>query len=180
LKHEPIKTIGVTALGLIDTSLIGMATDYACDQTGKCAEWQKDTVRLVTKLGVGTALSYGVDKAANSFGRYHQIGVYIGTGLDIIGTVIKYGRRNWKVSGIGYQIPMTPMNTVGKIFGLGSILTAVGEAKVARSLEQGGLIVARGDNGDMALATTGGEIVVSGPAKSMVPVPSPTISVSTR
>jgi len=171
VKAHPVKTIGIAVLGLADTGLIGMVTNYACGQM-KCGEPVRDTVRIVAKLGVGTLMSYGVNKMVkNGYGKIHQIGVYANTILDVVGTVLKYSQRDWKVSNGGYQMPLTPMNVAAEIFGIAPILNAMSEKKMAKALDDGGVVVAKGDNGHVALANANtGEILVSGPEAAMKPV----------
>ena len=122
-------------------------------------------------------MSYGVSKLTknNSFGKIHHVGVYINTGLDIVGTVWKYAQRmlgsnQYKVDK-PVELPTTVTGTIGKIMGFGSIMGAMQEGKLAKALAADGLVVAEGENGKVALASaTTGEIIVSGPAASMKPV----------
>ena len=107
------------------------------------------------------------------YGQMHQVGVYATTILDSIGTVIKYAVR--LTSGQKYQIrgsltssPFSPDRFIAGMFGMGSIMGAMAEAKLVKALSSDGLIVAQGDNGKLALANAGtGEIVISGPASMM-------------
>jgi hypothetical protein len=157
------------AVGLIDTGLVGMAVNYGLAGV-ELPEWQRDTGRIVSKVFFGTLMSYGVQKSTKNttFAQAHQVGVYINTGLDVIGTVLKYAQRgDYKLTS-GIVPPMTLKTVAGEMFGVGSIMNALGEAKIGKALTNGGIVVAQGDNGQLALAEAGtGNILLSGPADGM-------------
>jgi hypothetical protein len=156
-----------------------MAIDYGMGKVQQIPEWGRDAGRIVGKLAIGTMLSYGVANVTHNqtYGKIHQLGVYINTGLDVAGTLYKwairsFGKTQFKITGTaGYVQPMTPMRVAGNLMGFGSIMGALDEQKLAEALSADGLVVAEGEHGKVAIASaTTGEIIVSGPIGSMKPV----------
>lgn len=181
LKAKPLYSVGFGLLGLVDTGLVGMAMDYGLGKVEQIPEWGRDAGRIIGKIAVGTLMSHGVSKITHnqSYGKIHQLGVYINTTLDVIGICLKYGQRmlgetKFKVSGGGYKAPINfqhPVRLAGTILGFGSILGAWDERKLVQALRADGLVVAEGENGQLAIANaTDGAILLSGSPSSMAPV----------
>ena len=176
VKAKPWHHVGFGILGAVDTGLIGMAVDMGMSKVD-IPEWAKDTTRIVTRIGVGSVISYGIAKftKVQSYGQAHQIGVYFTTTVDIIGTIVKYVQRAMssktvKITG-PINAPLTPTRAVASMFGFGSLMGAMDENKLIEALTQDGLVVAQGDNGALALANANtGKIIISGSEKAMMPV----------
>jgi len=180
ISAHPVQAIGFGILGVVDTSLIAMAVDYSFLKFGKKAkipEPAQDLTRIIVGRFVGGSLiSYGIKKMSgrSDWGKYHQMGVYVSTILDGIGTAIKYIMRASKSKkvkvkkGIPYNPFLGPKNFAASIFGMGSIMGAWEEQKLLASIQADGLVVATNGEGHVALANANtGEIIVSGPAEHM-------------
>lgn len=176
LKAHPVKGCIVLVVGMIDTGLIQMGMNMALQKVN-IPEPAKDVARIVTSAVGGSIISFAVGKITKNaaYGQIHQVGVYASTILDSVGTAIKYilratAKQQYKLPGPVPQ-PVTPASVAAGMFGLGSIMGVLNESKLIQALSADGLVVAKGDDGQLALAHAGtGEIVLSGPADSMKPV----------
>lgn len=177
-KADPMKGAVVTTLGIVDTSLIGYGVDYALRQVKffKNKEMALDGIRIASKFGIGSLVSIGVSHIARSgeVGRQHQLGVYISTIADGVGTVAKYVIR--KIKGIASEslMPQLPMSGLGNIalntFGMGQIAQAFGEYKVWNAIGNGqGIVIGQDEGtGEIALLNgQSGEVLMKGDAVSI-------------
>jgi len=163
--------------GLVSTSLIGMGVEYGMKQAKlDKEEWMVDAGRIFGKLAIGSIVSYGIGKAtkSNVAAKTWQTGVYIATGLDIVGTVFKYAQRSIKGVKFGGAIraPMTTGNILMGAFGIGSIQQAYFEGQIADAIIKTGRVeIVGNEKGHIGLMHPGtGKIILSGPEKQMAPI----------
>lgn len=145
-KKKPITHLGITAIGLIDISLIGIGLDYGFKKVKQLeGEYRRDIARIVSKLLIGTIISWGIAKITKKplYGKLHQTGVYIAVGLDIIGTILKVVAKNkittilpaFKGAELGFM-PI-PKETFFEIFGFGQVRRAYLLGKISKAIEAG-------------------------------------------
>jgi len=171
-KQKPMQHIGISLLGVIDTSLIGWGIELGL---GKIKQLdggvKRDVVRIISKLFVGTLVSYGIAKMTKNtkYGKLHQTGVYISVGLDIIGTLIKHytGKKiemlvpGMKGSNLGFM-PI-PRETFFEVFGFGQIRRGYLLGKVSKAIQSGNqlaVVQTQGYSGIRNMTT--GEMLIKG------------------
>ena len=163
--------------GAMSTGAIQMGFEWGLQKVN-IPEPAKDAITVVGSLGVGSLVSFGVAKVAKDeyWGKVWQTGVYITTVVKSIGVIAKYVTRalaqdKYKLKTPLPAQPTTTTGFVAGLFGMGSILGTMNESKLVKALSSDGLVVAKGEKGQLALANAGtGDIIISGPAASMKPV----------
>jgi hypothetical protein len=182
IKAKPWHTLGYGILGLVDTSLIGMGIDYLTEKlsTGEkpvdIPEYGKDAVRIIGKLAGGSAISYMISRKDGTYASAHQLGVYVSTAFDVVGTSYKYINRYLQGAKPAETLkqpvsPEQPAKLAGAILGFGSIIDAYDEQKLLKALKMDGVVVGSDGNGRLALASAGtGNIIVQGSVQNVQPL----------
>jgi len=148
--------LGLGALGLVDTHLIGMAVESGIRAIakGNVPEWGVDAGRIVGKLAIGSGVSWLIAKGSGKtlYGQFHQAGVLLNVGLDAAGTLIKHIlRATSPVSMPAKRMRQNGLDPVS-LFGFGEIANAYAESQVHQALAMGhNLIVLQGSDGSYAL-----------------------------
>lgn len=173
----PVKSILFGLGGLVTTSLIGMGMEKICEQFKITDEKMVDGTRIFGKLAIGTAISWAMGKyvlKSNTAAKTWQTGVYISTGLDIAGTILKYVTRETSQVKLGGTIKAP--NTLGNIamgaLGAGSIGNWWYENQVRDAIYKTGRVeVVGNEKGHIGiLHPATGKIILSGPEKQMASI----------
>lgn len=163
--------------GLVTTSLIGMGLEKVCEQAKITDEYMVDGTRIFGKLAIGTAISWAMGKyvlKSNTAAKTWQTGVYISTGLDVVGTILKYVTRGTSQVKLGG--PIRAPNTLGNIamgaLGAGSIGNWWYENQVRDAIYKTGRVeVVGNEKGHIGiLHPATGKIILSGPEKQMASI----------
>jgi len=175
-----IAGVGLGLLGVVDTQVVGMGVESMVRSFsgGKIPEAGVDAIRILGKIGGGSAISYMIGRFSGKtlYAQFHQAGVIVNVILDVIGTVIKYLVRG----SAGIKMPAARASAKARtsgldpvtLLGLGEISNAYGEFKLFEAVSLGhNLVVLRGNDGSYALGDpVAKEIVLRGDRKYVTAV----------
>ena len=173
--------------GLVTSNLVGMGIDYAFQKYSESivgkegavapSEYMVDGARIFGKLAIGSAISWAMGKyvlKSNVAAKTWQTGVYIATGLDIAGTIVKYLTRSTAQVKLGGPIraPATLGNVAMGVLGAGSFGSWWYENQVRDAIYKTGRVeVVGNEKGHVGIMHPGtGKIIMSGPEKQMASV----------